>query len=261
MAQALGNIERLDELVSHWAKNTPAACACVSGDTRLSYADLKAEIDILARALLANGIRKGDRVATLTPPNVDFLVSFLATISIGGIWLGLNPRHQVEELKYAVADSAPKILLTRTQIGSRDYVCEIEAIKEAVPALALIVTLGEGPVVAGAGDHASFIASALRTSDAELEAARQTVASLDPCLIVYTSGSTGRPKGALLPHRAIARFAVRLIDIWPTSPMIALNYFPINTRRVRVRHLSAPSWRRAARSCSWSSSIPKSRSN
>lgn len=228
MTKPLQNIERLDELVSYWASKTPDACVCVSGDVRLSYAELKAEIDTLAKALLANGIRKGDRVATLTTPSPEFLTAFLATVSIGGIWLGLNSRHQIEELKYVVSDSAPRVLLTRTRIDGRDYVGEIQALKDAVPSLALIVTLGDGPAVSGAVDLASFLASASRTSDSELETARQCVAGPDPCLIVYTSGSTGRPKGALVPHRAIARFAVRLVAIWPISPFILLHYFPIN---------------------------------
>lgn len=228
MAELLESVERLDELISHWAEQTPDACACVSGDIRLSYAELRHEIDTLARALVASGIRKGDRVATLAPPSADFLISLLATVSIGGIWLGLNPRHKIEELKYVVTDSEPHILLARTQIGDRDFTADILALQQAVPALREIVTLGVGSAVPGTIDRDAFCATGSRASDGDVENQRRAVRGLDPCIIVYTSGSTGRPKGALLPHRAIARFAVRQNTVWPITPLVALNYFPVN---------------------------------
>jgi len=228
MIQSLEDLQRLDQLVAYWAQATPDACACVSGDLRLSYAALEARIDAVAKALLAAGVCKGDRIATLSPPNADFLICLLATASVGGIWQGLNPRYQIEELKYVVTDSAPKILLSRTRIGDRSFAAEIQALRNAAPSLMAVVTLEDDEVIDGGVTLAAFEAEGAHVSDVELAEARAAVSVDDPCLIVYTSGSTGRPKGALLPHRSIVRFGVRQNRVWPISPLIGLNYFPIN---------------------------------
>ena len=81
----------------------------------------------MARALIAAGVAKGDRVATLATPHPDFWMIFLATASIGAIWVGLNPRYQLEEYRYVVGDCEPVLLLTRTRIGDRDFAPDIAA--------------------------------------------------------------------------------------------------------------------------------------
>lgn len=221
------NVCRLDEFISYWAQQTPDACACTMGSDRISYAELQQRVDRTAKALLASGVSKGVRVATLSPPNPDFLVCFLATAAIGGIWLGLNPRYQVEELAYVMQDSAPLILLSRTEIDGRDFNKEITALQRTA-GLKTIVALDDGGHVRGTVSRINFEQRGEPISDAALLEARQAVAGFDPCLIVYTSGSTGRPKGALLHHHGIARFSTTQNALWPVSPAIALNYFPIN---------------------------------
>lgn len=221
-------VNRIDELLAYWAATTPDVAACVSGATRISYELLQEKVDRLAKALLASGVKKGDRVAALSPPNPDFLVSFLATISIGGIWLGLNPRYQLNELLYALNDSEPRLLLTRTQIEGRSYCSELRAIKAGAPSLERVIALDVADPDLDATDLTDFEGAGQDVSDAELAAARAAVEGRDPCLIVYTSGSTGHPKGALLNHRGMARFAVRQNEIWPVHPLVTLNYFPIN---------------------------------
>lgn len=218
---------RLDEFISYWALQSPDACACTLGDIRLSYAELQQRVDQIAKALLASGVCKGGRVAVLSPPNLDFLVCFLATASIGGIWLGLNPRYQIEELSYVMQDSAPLILLTRTHIEGRDFRKEIISLQKT-PGLATIVALDDGAPLADVMSRTNFERLADHISDAALLEARDAVDGFDPCLIVYTSGSTGRPKGALLHHHGIARFSTAQNALWSVSPAIALNYFPIN---------------------------------
>lgn len=225
------NIRRVDLLVAHWAQATPAACAGAAGTTRLSYAALQARIERYARGLLARGVRPGDRVATLSPPNPDFLVCFLATASIGAIWVGLNPRYQLDELKYVMADSEPSVLLTRTRIGDRDFGTDIRALAAATPSLRTIVALDmpePRPPLDGFLSRDDFERLGDAVGPAHHDAAGAAIGGDDPCLIVYTSGSTGRPKGALLRHRALVDCAIAQNRIWPVSPLVMLNYFPIN---------------------------------
>lgn len=219
-------VNRIDELVSYWARETPDAVACVVDDERTTYAELREEIDRLAGAFVAFGIKKGDRIATLGPPNRDFLVSFLASASIGAIWIGLNPRYQLNELLYVLGDSEPRLLLTRTRLGDRDYGPEIRAFQDKARSIEQVIAL-DAPIPGTLGLDA-FCALAEHGDGAALASADAAVLDVDPCLIIYTSGSTGRPKGALLHHRGVTRFALRQNEIWPTDPLVTLNYFPIN---------------------------------
>ena len=86
-------LERITDYVAWHAARRPAAEALVLGSRRIRYADLSREVDALARALRASGVRAGDRVATLATPHPDFFIAFLATASIGAIWVGFNFRY------------------------------------------------------------------------------------------------------------------------------------------------------------------------
>lgn len=223
-------LPRISDYVSWFAERTPDGEAMVLGKVRISYAEFACRVDALARALLAAGVRKGDRVATLATPSPEYFESFLATASIGAIWLGLNPRYQVDELCYAAGDSEPSVLLTRAAIGGRDYTPELAALNERTASLRTVVVFARDTdhAPAFARHYDEFLTHGERVDDTTLESARGQCGERDPCMIVYTSGSTGRPKGALLHHEGIIAFSREQNRIWPVSPMRALNYFPIN---------------------------------
>lgn len=86
--------------VEKWASTRPAAEALVFGDERLSWADFKREMDHLARAYLAAGIEPGDRVAMISMACPEFKISYMAAGKVGAVWLGLNPKFTLEELRY-----------------------------------------------------------------------------------------------------------------------------------------------------------------
>ncbi len=218
---------RISDYCAYWAEKAPDAEAATLGDFRLSYAKLCEEIDRLAKALIAAGVRKGDRVATLSSPHPDYLVAFLATASIGAIWLGLNPKYRMEELSYAVNDAEPCILLARREIEGRDYAAELETLLSQNECIRTLVTL-PGAELKAAAAYESFLQAGATVSDEDLANARASCGGRDPCLIVYTSGSTGKPKGALLHHEGLVAAALEQNRNWPINPLRIVNYFPIN---------------------------------
>ena len=162
-------LARISDYPAYWASIDPAREAVVFGGSRWSYEDLADRVDRCARALLASGVAPGDRVATLSPPHPDFYVTFLATASIGAIWLGLNPRYQLPELEYVAGDATPRLLLARSRIGERDYAGELAALKAGVRSLESLVVLdGEGAPLGGIS-YADFLAGGDRVTDAELK--------------------------------------------------------------------------------------------
>lgn len=181
---------------------SPNDLAAVDGDLRLDYDELAAKIDTYAKALLALGVRRGDRVAMLTPPSIDYWIALHGATSIGAIWVGVNPRYQQRDFEHLLGDSAPAALLAVSPFEDRDYCVELRPLlPEGCPIVC------HGTPSAGAVDLSDFLASAGRVSDAELAVARAAVEPEDAAVIVYTSGTTGRPKGAMLSHRAIVTSA------------------------------------------------------
>src|SRR5690348_9728507 len=107
---------RISDYAAWYAAASPDAEALVLDQRRISYRELHEQVECLARALIAAGVRKGDRVATLCTPSPDYFVIFLATASIGAIWVGLNPRYRLQELGYVVEDCEPVLLFARSNI-------------------------------------------------------------------------------------------------------------------------------------------------
>jgi acyl-CoA synthetase (AMP-forming)/AMP-acid ligase II len=221
-------LPRISDYPDWHATRHPDAVALSLHDRDVSYLQLSQRVNDLARALLAAGVRKGDRVATLQTPRPEFVIAFLATASIGAIWLGLNPRYQLPELRRVWHDAQPSVVLMRTRIGGRRYEEEAASLlADPTPPRRLVIFDGD-PLVPGAESMQSFLEAGPAVSTVALEAARAACGERDPCLIVYTSGSTGSPKGALLHHEGIVRVSLAQVGIWAVDPYCIVNYFPIN---------------------------------
>lgn len=220
------SLDRITDYVGHYASMTPQAEAAVCADIRLSYRELSDQVDAIAKALVASGVRAGDRVATLSPPNPDFLVIFLASASVGAIWLGLDPRYQKEELRYIIGDAAPALLFSRTEVNGRQFCEELSALKSEFAQLPVVLldvcssAIGES--------FKDFIARGLSISSEDLGRIKSDVTSQDPALIVYTSGTTGQPKGALLAHRGLVRCSRVQASLVQPIPLRMLNNLPIS---------------------------------
>ncbi len=196
--------DTIPHYLSHWGRHTPDATAMVHDGVVTTFAQLAEQVDAVAKALLAAGVRKGDRVALLSHPHPQYWLTFLASLSIGGIWIGLNPKYRLPELTHVVNDSRPSLLLGMNSYAGEDF----------RPMLVELAALGHGagPVLFGEGvastdargwDH--FVSDGASVSDDDLVAARALVDHQSAALIVYTSGSTGKPKGAVLGHGGLAR--------------------------------------------------------
>jgi acyl-CoA synthetase (AMP-forming)/AMP-acid ligase II len=189
-------LTRLCDYVSHYAEVAPDREAIVFGATRLGYASFDRLVDRCAAALQRAGVGVGDRVAMLTTPRPEFAVVLMAAQRIGAIWIGLNTRYRLPELRYILDDCTPSLLIAvgETPEGRR-FDADLRAIAAESTALNEIVTLPE-PLAGVGRSFEQFLVSA-DGHDLTSSAAHPD----DPTVIVYTSGTTGRPKGALLAHR------------------------------------------------------------
>jgi fatty-acyl-CoA synthase len=160
----------------------PTREALVEGTRHCTYGELDARVTRLANALRDRfGIRRMDRVATLTSNCVEFVELFFATARISALLAPLNWRLAPPELDYQLSDSGAAVLF----VGE----------EHAALAGALAVRPTRGSVGIGP-DYEALLAS---STDAPLPADAQARFA-EPHLILYTAGTTGHPKGAVLTH-------------------------------------------------------------
>ncbi len=168
----------------------------VQSGRRWTYAEFGAEVDMLARGLLAHGIAKGDRVGIWAPNCAEWAITQYATATIGAILVNINPAYRTHELAYALNQSGVRLLISATEFKTSDYREMIDQVRSECPAL-------EETVYIGTGDWDDLRAAAIRVTVFELHAREGELAFDDPINIQYTSGTTGFPKGATLSHHNI----------------------------------------------------------
>jgi malonyl-CoA/methylmalonyl-CoA synthetase len=167
----------------------------------LTYGQLFKRSAQAAHALVALGVKPGDRIAVQIEKSTDVIVVALACLRAGAVLLPLNTAYTLAELEYFLGDAEPALTLCRPD--------GLDAIRALARKLNLhsVESLG----VKRDGTFAAAIAAA----PAEFETAGR--ASDDLAAILYTSGTTGRSKGAMLTHENLASNALTLIDCWRFS--------------------------------------------
>ncbi|MGZ4595701.1 MAG: AMP-binding protein [Actinomycetes bacterium] len=168
---------------------------CASG-RRLTYAELDAEVDRVARGLLALSVHKGDRVGIWAPNCLEWVLLQYATAKIGALLVNINPAYRTHEVGYVLKQSGVSLLVSATSFKTSDYAAMIEQVRGDCPELRTVVLIGT-PSWTDLVDRASTVA-------VEVLRERMTQLTFDDAInIQYTSGTTGFPKGATLSHHNI----------------------------------------------------------
>jgi acyl-CoA synthetase (AMP-forming)/AMP-acid ligase II len=179
----------------------------VSDGRTLSFAGLATAAHDAARAFLAMGIERDDRVAIWAPNTWEWVVAALGLQSAGAVLVPLNTRFKGREAAYILGKARAKALVTITGFLDTDYVALLRQavdVDTELPDLEAIVVLrGEAPE--GTRSWAEFLAAGSAVDSALAEARAQAVEPGDLSDILFTSGTTGNPKGAMLTHAQTLR--------------------------------------------------------
>ncbi|MCG8413309.1 MAG: AMP-binding protein [Pseudomonadales bacterium] len=202
-----------DSTVARFAERE--AVVSVHQGIRWSYQELSEHVDRLAKAFIAAGFEKGDRVGVWSPNNVEWLLTQYATAKAGLILVTINPAYRAHELAYVLEQSGCKGLVIQNQFKSSDYVGMLLELcpdlattspgqlrSDKFPNLTTVISMSS-TADSGVYDWQGFLEPADTVSDQELQA-RQDDQDMDDAInIQYTSGTTGFPKGATLSHHNI----------------------------------------------------------
>ena len=186
------------EDLARTAARVPGRPAIVSRHqgVRLSYAELDGLVDRLAKALLAIGLRRGDRLGLWSPNRVEWMLVQYATARAGVVLVNVNPAYRTHELAFAVRQSGCRVLVCAEAFKTSDYVAMVDEVRADLPALERVVVL-DTP------DWDALLAEGDGVQDDVLAARGADLDASDPINIQYTSGTTGLPKGATLSHHNI----------------------------------------------------------
>ncbi|MCP2343569.1 non-ribosomal peptide synthetase [Actinomadura rupiterrae] len=174
--------QTLVELFDQQVAAAPGALAVLDEDARLTYAELDAQANRLARELIARGAGPESVVAVMVERSVQLPGVLLGVMKSGAAYLPIDPEHPAERVRDLLADAAPDAIVCAR---NTEHLVSGDRLVLDDPATA--AALAEHPAEA-------------RVTDAE----RTLPLHPDhPAYVMYTSGSTGRPKGTILSHRAV----------------------------------------------------------
>ncbi len=172
--------QSIHRLFEAQAARTPDIIAVLFEDQALTYRDLNARANQLARHLRANAVTPDGLVGICVERSVEMVVGLLGILKAGAAYVPLDPGYPPERLAYMLEDARPAVLLTQ------------ERLRAGLPQTTARVMCLDADWQAIA-EHA--------TDDLDTQAV--ALRSHHLAYVIYTSGSTGRPKGAMNEHRAL----------------------------------------------------------
>jgi amino acid adenylation domain-containing protein len=168
----------LHEAVARTADAHPERTALVTGERRISYAELDAAADCWAADLAEHGVCPGTHVPIMLPRSADLVIALLAVLKAGGVYALLDPHWPRAQLESVLCDLETDLVID---------------LSDAVPP----------------PNYRLWSPPEIGTVSATPEFVPVTARGEDPCCVFFTSGTTGRPKGVVVTHRSTARLFVQ----------------------------------------------------
>nr|QEO73686.1 condensation domain-containing protein [uncultured bacterium] len=182
-------VSTLPAIFERWVAHDPGAAAVEADGVSLTFGELNARANQLARLLAERGVGPESVVGVALPRSADWVVSLLAVMKAGGAYLPLDPDYPVDRLTFVLEDAKPTAVITEEatadRLGLTDGVVLLDDAR-------LAEFSGESPRVDLHVDH--------------------------PAWVIYTSGSTGRPKGVVVPHAGVASLVAVFNETVPSGP-------------------------------------------
>ncbi|MDQ0975430.1 fatty-acyl-CoA synthase [Neobacillus niacini] len=191
------------------ARLSPNKIAVILEDNNMkwTYRELNNRSTSVAGWLKNKGVKKGDRVALLSPNDISYFDLLFACGKIGAIFVPLNWRLSVHELHEILLDCTPVLLGVHQKFENM-----FTSLETAIPHSFYIGGVEYERIVSQSYDHIFL----------------DNISELDPLAMIYTGGTTGKPKGVVLSHQSIQWNAINTILSWNlTQEDVTINYMPM----------------------------------
>jgi non-ribosomal peptide synthetase-like protein len=186
----------LHELFEAQVDRAPDDPALLCGEETLSYRELEARSNRLARALRDRGAGPGKLVGLYLERSARPIVAVLACLKAGAAYVPIDPIHPGERVRHILGEAEITVLVTEGALAAR------------------AAALFEGPLV-DLDDRAGEL---LGQSPERLSGREIGVCPADLCYVIYTSGTTGRPKGVMTEHGSVRRFVHAFNEVCGLGP-------------------------------------------
>ena len=170
----------------------------------VTAAEFHEQVRALAKGLVADGVRPGDRVAIMSKTRYEWTLSDFAIWTAGAVTVPIYETSSADQVQWILEDSGAIGIILETP----DHAATLEKVRDQLPGLQHVWQID-------AGDLESLAERGSSVSDADLDSSRDGIDRASVATIIYTSGTTGRPKGCQLTHdnfMALAENAVRRLE-------------------------------------------------
>ncbi|MFI7315040.1 amino acid adenylation domain-containing protein, partial [Streptomyces hygroscopicus] len=188
-----GNAVPVTDLFARQVERVPEATAVVFGDRTLTYAELDAASNRLARLLIAEGAGPERIVALALPRSIDLIVAILAVLKTGAAYLPIDPEYPAERVEFMLQDATPALAVTTTALRSLFHDQPLTTVEYDAPKTTHRLT----------EQNPAPLTDTDRT---------HPLTPHHPAYVIYTSGSTGTPKGVTVSHTGTAHMVATQIN-------------------------------------------------
>lgn len=221
----MGNLRIFDILTRHKEKfkKDDALASKVAGKWELiSSAAYVENSDLVSCGLLKLGIKKGDKIATISNNRFEWNFLDMGMLQVGAVHVPIYPSISESDYKFILNDAE----VTMVFVSDEDLFTKIQNIKKEVPSLKDIFTINE---VAGARNWKEVTETGKSAFEIErVDEIKSGITARDVATLIYTSGTTGNPKGVMLTHNNLCSNFLACEKLPPVDETCkALSFLPL----------------------------------
>lgn len=187
--------QALWQYVEYWSEIDPDFPTLRQDERIVTSKEFEKFTDNIAKAFINIGVRKGDRIATILPVSIEYVLTMIAAGKVGAILVPMDIKFRKEDIKRILSHVKPKILVTLPNVGDFNIIETLIGLdKEISNVKKIIVGSSKG------GEIFEELLNAELPLDGLLKMAKLDQDKDDGGLIIFSGGTTGIPKAALLSH-------------------------------------------------------------
>ena len=219
------------QLFNSNAEQSPQNNYIIINDITINYEAANSMARKLANGLLDSGIKKGDRIAIMSPNVPQFIISFQACAKIGAIVVPINPLAKKPEIQHYLKDSGAKILIVMAMFSAQP----IELLKESKTPLEKIITFQVQSLQVDVEKHDSIVDYNTLIDESVESEPEVSVKPSDTLMLQYTGGTTGVSKGCVLLNKNV--LALGYQENYWLSPIVAPDEELITLAAIPLYHI------------------------